>query len=117
MTNQPLVAKTCYPWAARVYLLWEANGDELGSQRASGQTHVRKRSAGQSDIGRQLQEPAPVKIAVYRRALASVAAVGAVAGGLIGYWTVWKTVRTEVFREGQETQRTKPSRNAGGQST
>jgi adenylate cyclase len=50
-------------------------------------------------------------------ALASVAAVGAVAGGLIGYWTVWKTVRTEVFREGQETQRTKPSRNAGGQST
>src|SRR5450755_2918495 len=32
-------------------------GDELGSQR----------SAGQSDIGRQLQEPASVKIAVYRR--------------------------------------------------
>ena len=35
-------------------------------------------------------------------ALASVAAVGAVAGGLIGYWTVWKTVRTDVFQEGQK---------------
>ncbi|WGS18712.1 MULTISPECIES: hypothetical protein [unclassified Bradyrhizobium] len=38
-------------------------------------------------------------------ALASVAAVGAVAGGLVGYWNVWKTVRTDVFQEGQKTQR------------
>jgi adenylate cyclase len=38
-------------------------------------------------------------------ALASVAAVGAVAGGLIGYWTVWKTIRADVFQEGQKTQR------------
>jgi adenylate cyclase len=38
-------------------------------------------------------------------ALASIAAVGAVAGGLLGYWNVWKTVRTDVFQEGQKTQR------------
>ena len=38
-------------------------------------------------------------------ALASVTAVGAVAGGLVGYWNVWTTVRTEVFREAQKTQR------------
>jgi len=38
-------------------------------------------------------------------ALASVAAVGAVAGGLVGYWNVWKTVRTDVLEEGQKTQR------------
>jgi adenylate cyclase len=38
-------------------------------------------------------------------ALASIAAVGAVASGLLGYWNVSKTVRTEVFQEGQKTQR------------
>src|SRR6185312_15674143 len=38
-------------------------------------------------------------------ALASIAAVGAVAGGLVGYWNVWKTLRTDVFPESQKTQR------------
>jgi adenylate cyclase len=38
-------------------------------------------------------------------ALASLAAVGAVAGGLVGYWNVWKTVRTDVLQEGHKTQR------------
>ncbi|WP_245287618.1 tetratricopeptide repeat protein [Bradyrhizobium elkanii] len=38
-------------------------------------------------------------------ALASIAAVGAVAGGLVGYWNVWKTVRTDVLPEKQKTQR------------
>jgi adenylate cyclase len=38
-------------------------------------------------------------------ALASIAAVGAVAGGLVGYWNVWKTVRTDVFPERQKIQR------------
>jgi len=38
-------------------------------------------------------------------ALASIAAVGAVAGGLVGYWNVWKTVRTDVLQQGQKTQR------------
>src|SRR6516165_9513748 len=38
-------------------------------------------------------------------ALASIAAVGAIAGGLVGYWNVWKTVRTDVLLQGQKTQR------------
>jgi TolB-like protein/Tfp pilus assembly protein PilF len=38
-------------------------------------------------------------------ALASFAAVGAVAGGLVGYWNVWKTVHTDVLQGGQKTQR------------
>lgn len=38
-------------------------------------------------------------------ALASIAAIGAVAGGLVGYWTVWKTLRTDVFPDKQQTQR------------
>ena len=38
-------------------------------------------------------------------ALASFAAVGAVAGGLVGYWNVWKAVRTDVFPERQKIQR------------
>lgn len=36
--------------------------------------------------------------------LASIAAVGAIAGGLVGYWNVWKTLRTDVFPERQRTQ-------------
>lgn len=38
------------------------------------------------------------------RALASIGAAGAVAGGLVGYGYVWKTVRTDVLREGHKTQ-------------
>jgi TolB-like protein len=38
-------------------------------------------------------------------ALASLAAVGAIAGGLVGYWNVWKTLRTDVFPESQKTQK------------
>jgi TolB-like protein len=37
-------------------------------------------------------------------ALASVAAIGAIAGGLTGYWNVWKTVRTDVVREALKIQ-------------
>jgi len=36
--------------------------------------------------------------------LASVAAIGAMVGGLTGYWNVWKTVRADVVREAQEIQ-------------
>jgi adenylate cyclase len=38
-------------------------------------------------------------------ALASTAAIGAIAGGLVGYWNVWKTLRTDVFPERQQTQK------------
>ncbi|WP_245471296.1 tetratricopeptide repeat protein [Bradyrhizobium genosp. SA-3] len=38
-------------------------------------------------------------------ALASIAAIGAIAGGLVGYWTVWKTLRTDVFPDKQQAQR------------
>jgi TolB-like protein/DNA-binding winged helix-turn-helix (wHTH) protein len=37
-------------------------------------------------------------------ALASVAAIGAIASGLTGYRNVWSTVRTDVVREAQKTQ-------------
>lgn len=37
-------------------------------------------------------------------ALASIAAIGAIAGGFIGYWSAWKTLRTEVFPDKQQTQ-------------
>jgi TolB-like protein/DNA-binding winged helix-turn-helix (wHTH) protein len=36
--------------------------------------------------------------------LASVAAIGAIAGGLLGYWNVWKTLRTDPLREARELQ-------------
>jgi adenylate cyclase len=38
-------------------------------------------------------------------ALASIAAIGAIAGGLVGYWTAWKTLSTDVFPDKQKTQR------------
>jgi adenylate cyclase len=34
--------------------------------------------------------------------LASIAAVGAIVGGLVGYWSAWKTLRTDVFPESQK---------------
>lgn len=37
-------------------------------------------------------------------ALASFAAVSAIAGGLVGYWNFWKTVRTDVLPDRQKTQ-------------
>ncbi|WGD49001.1 winged helix-turn-helix domain-containing protein [Bradyrhizobium sp. CB1650] len=37
-------------------------------------------------------------------ALASVATIGAIAGGFIGYWNVWKTIRIDVVREAQKIQ-------------
>jgi TolB-like protein/DNA-binding winged helix-turn-helix (wHTH) protein len=43
-------------------------------------------------------------------ALASVVAIGAIAGGLTGYWNVWKTVRTDVVREAKKTQEQPPVR-------
>ncbi len=42
-------------------------------------------------------------------ALASIAAVGAIAGGLVGYWNVWKTLHTDVFQDKQTTQSEAPS--------
>ncbi|MBR0831431.1 winged helix-turn-helix domain-containing protein [Bradyrhizobium manausense] len=42
-------------------------------------------------------------------ALASFAAIGAIAGGLVGYWNVWKTVRTDVLREGQKVVEGQPA--------
>lgn len=44
--------------------------------------------------------------------LASIAAVGAVAGGLVGYWNVWNMVRSEVLPAGQKTQREATDRPA-----
>lgn len=38
-------------------------------------------------------------------ALTPIAAIGAIAGGFVGYWTVWKTLRTDVFPNRQETRR------------
>jgi TolB-like protein/DNA-binding winged helix-turn-helix (wHTH) protein len=37
-------------------------------------------------------------------ALALIAAIAAIAGGLAGYWNVWTTVRTDVVREAQKIQ-------------
>jgi adenylate cyclase len=75
-----------------------------------------------------LPEKAPVKPAAHRGlhgrlkerlqliggALASIAAVGAVASGLLGYWNIWKTVRTELFQEAPNTQREAAARGSHG---
>jgi len=50
------------------------------------------------------------RLQVASAALASIAAVGAIAGGLVGYWTVWKTLRTDIFQERQKTQTEAASR-------
>jgi TolB-like protein len=42
--------------------------------------------------------------------IASIAAVGAAIGGLTGYWSAWKVVKTEIFHEGQSLQQNAASR-------
>jgi TolB-like protein len=42
--------------------------------------------------------------------IASIAAIGAVIGGLTGYWHAWKVVTTEIFHEGQSLQKYAASR-------
>ncbi len=54
---------------------------------------------------RNLKSRLRTRLQLIGGALASIAAVGAIAGGLLGYWNVWKTLRTDVFPERQKTQR------------
>ncbi|WFU78592.1 tetratricopeptide repeat protein [Bradyrhizobium sp. CIAT3101] len=50
------------------------------------------------------------RVSNFGAAIASVAAIGAVIGGLAGYWTTWKVVKTEIFHEGQSLQQKAASR-------
>ncbi|WP_441232480.1 tetratricopeptide repeat protein [Bradyrhizobium sp. 1200_D9_N1_1] len=54
---------------------------------------------------RNLKSRLRARLQLIGGALASIAAIGAIAGGLVGYWTVWKTLRTDVFPDKQQTQR------------
>lgn len=67
-----------------------------------GKASQTRRSGGWSDHLRS-------RLKLIGGALASVAAIGAIAGGLVGYWNVWKTVRTDVFREGQKVVEGQPA--------
>jgi adenylate cyclase len=54
---------------------------------------------------RNLKSRLRARLQLIGGALASIAAVGAIAGGLVGFWNVWKTIRTDVFPDKQQTQR------------
>ncbi|WP_440638979.1 tetratricopeptide repeat protein [Bradyrhizobium sp. PUT101] len=61
--------------------------------------------SGKPPSDRSLRTRLRARLQLIGGALASIAAVGAIAGGLVGYWTVWKTLRTDVFPESQKTQK------------
>lgn len=61
--------------------------------------------SGKPPSDRSLKTRLRARLQLIGGALASIAAVGAIAGGLVGYWTVWKTLRTDVFPENQKTQK------------
>ena len=64
-----------------------------------------KEQSGKSPSDRNLKIRLRARLQLIGGALASIAAVGAIAGGLVGYWTVWKTLRTDVFPESRKTQK------------
>lgn len=64
-----------------------------------------KEQSGKSPSDRNLKVRLRARLQLIAGALASIAAVGAIAGGLVGYWTVWKTLRTDVFPKSQKTQK------------
>ena len=64
-----------------------------------------KEQPGKPPSDRNLKSRLRARMQLIGGALASIAAVGAIAGGLVGYWNVWKTLRADVFPEKQQTQR------------
>src|SRR5882724_8549081 len=64
-----------------------------------------KEQPGKPPSDRNLKSRLRARLQLIGGTLASIAAVGAIAGGLVGYWNAWKTLRTDVFPESQKTQR------------
>jgi TolB-like protein/Flp pilus assembly protein TadD len=64
-----------------------------------------KEQPGKPPSDRNLKSRLRGRLQLIGGALASIAAIGAIAGGLVGYWNAWKTLRTDVFPESQKTQR------------
>jgi TolB-like protein/Tfp pilus assembly protein PilF len=64
-----------------------------------------KEQPGKPPSDRNLKSRLRARLQLIGGALASIAAVGAIAGGLVGYWNVWKTLRTDMFPDKQQTQR------------
>lgn len=77
---------------------WEVSNGPLGeppsenAQPGKPASDEKEREKPPSD--RNLRIRLRARLQVIGGALASIAAVGAIAGGLVGYWTVWKTLRT-----------------------
>lgn len=87
---------------------WEVSNGPLGKPPSDNEqpdnptSDEKEREKPASD--RNLKVRLRARLQLIGGALASIAAVGAIAGGLVGYWTVWKTLRTDVFPESQKTQ-------------
>lgn len=88
---------------------WEVSNGPLG--KPSSDNEQPDKPASDEEQRKKAPSARNLKIRLRARlqliggALASIAAVGAIAGGLVGYWTVWKTLRTDVFPESQKTQK------------
>ncbi|MEY9880377.1 winged helix-turn-helix domain-containing protein [Bradyrhizobium sp. USDA 329] len=75
------------PGTAAAITVPVASSDAVGERRFAGWLE---------DLGGRLKLVGSV--------LASVAAIGAIAGGVAGYWNAWNTVRTDAQRESQNIQ-------------
>ena len=58
-----------------------------------------KEQPGKPPSERNLKSRLRARLQLIGAALASIAAVGAIAGGLVGYWNIWKTIRTDDLPE------------------
>jgi adenylate cyclase len=74
--------------------------DGPGSATQTERARQGRRSPPPRAMGRIRARLTPVGAAI-----ASIAVVGAVAGGLVVDWNIWKTVRTDALQEGQKTQK------------
>jgi TolB-like protein len=115
LTN-PKPLKSASFWNPDVWLLRGATmtnsevSNDLPDKPASDNERPDKATSDKEQLGkppsdRNLKSHLRARLQVIGGALASIAAVGAIAGGLVGYWTVWKTLRTDVFPDKQQTQR------------
>jgi TolB-like protein/DNA-binding winged helix-turn-helix (wHTH) protein len=91
-----------------IALVSDAIADPSKLARAAGKAAVSVPDPSEKVVGKRRSHDwlghlrGPLKLV--GGALASVAAIGAIAGGLAGYWNVWQTIRADVVREAQKIQ-------------
>src|SRR5947209_20605780 len=82
----------------------DPNAPEHGPDRLASEAKPVGEAAPDKPTSGRLRDQLRRRLQVASAALASIAAAGAIAGGLVAYWTAWKTLRADICQERQTAQ-------------